>query len=58
MHYLGEWHSHPRGYGTSPSDDDLKAFAWLKEHLVVEGLPATTFIIGEGDVGTYVGEMP
>jgi hypothetical protein len=58
MRYVGEAHSHPRGRGPSPSDDDRRAFAWFQEHLGVEGVPATTFIAWEGDVGTYVGEMP
>ncbi|MDP9474224.1 MAG: Mov34/MPN/PAD-1 family protein [Actinomycetota bacterium] len=58
LRYVGEWHSHPRGRGPSPSVDDRRAFDWLKEHLGVEGRPATMFIVGERDVGTYVGEMP
>jgi len=50
LHYVGEWHSHPDGSSTRPSDDDLKVFAWLTERMDVHGLPATMFIVGEGDV--------
>ncbi len=55
---LGEWHSHPRGHMTSPSTDDRKAFAWLQEHMDVDGLPAVMLIIGERDHAWYVCQIP
>jgi integrative and conjugative element protein (TIGR02256 family) len=45
--YVGEWHSHPRGCPTFPSGDDLKAYAWLCDHMNVEALPAVMLIIGD-----------
>lgn len=48
--YVGEWHSHPNGYGTSPSTDDGKVFEWVEEHLDNDGLPAVILIVGETDM--------
>lgn len=56
--YLGEWHSHPSGHAPSPSPDDRKAFAWLREHRDVDGLPAVMLIVGERDHAWYVEQMP
>lgn len=58
LSYVGEWHSHPRGHGPSPSGDDRKVFAWLEEHTGLEGLPPAMLIVGEGDSAWYVGRMP
>jgi proteasome lid subunit RPN8/RPN11 len=58
LEYVGEWHSHPDGCPTLPSDDDLLVFAWLTEHLAVAGLPALMAIVGEqGSSSWFVGEM-
>lgn len=56
--YAGEWHSHPRGRGPSPSGDDRKVFAWLQEHLTLEASPATMLIVGEDDSALFVGSIP
>lgn len=56
--YLGEWHSHPSGHAPSPSGDDRKAFAWLQEHMDLDGSPAVMLIVGEGDEAWYVEQMP
>lgn len=56
--YVGEWHSHPRSHTPSPSTDDRKAFAWLQEHLEMDGLPAVMLIVGEHDHTWYVEQMP
>lgn len=45
--YVGEWHSHPTGSGCKPSQDDRKAFSWLKEIIDIEGLPALMLIMGD-----------
>lgn len=58
LEYVGEWHSHPDGCPTLPSDDDLLVFAWLTEHLAVAGLPALMAIVGQqGSSSWFVGEM-
>jgi proteasome lid subunit RPN8/RPN11 len=56
--YIGEWHSHPGGHDPSPSADDRKVFAWLEEHLNLDGLPATMLTVGQDDSALYVGRMP
>jgi len=56
--YAGEWHSHPRGRGPSPSGDDRKVFAWLQEHLGLEALPAAMLIAGADDSALFVGSIP
>jgi hypothetical protein len=48
--YVGEWHSHPNGYGTSPSLDDEKVFQWVEEHLDQDGLPSVILIVGDADM--------
>ena len=50
LHYIGEWHSHPEGYGCQPSVDDMRVFTWLTEHMDADGLPALMMIVGDGDV--------
>ncbi|NCI51356.1 hypothetical protein GWC95_15615 [Sediminibacterium roseum] len=47
LQYIGEWHSHPEGYGPGMSEDDLILFAWLHENMYQEGLPALMAIAGE-----------
>ncbi len=48
--YVGEWHSHPDGYPTNPSDDDRKVFQWIDEHLSIDGLPPAMLIVGETEL--------
>lgn len=57
VEYVGEWHSHPTGYGSNPSEDDVKVFAWLTEHMDDEGLPALMGIVGEGGPRFFLGEI-
>lgn len=56
--YIGEWHSHPNGYGTAPSPDDRSAFEWLTRQMVAEGRPALMLIAGEREMGIYVDRLP
>jgi hypothetical protein len=56
--YIGEWHTHPDGISTAPSNDDLKVFAWLTEWMDRDGLPATMMIIGNNNRSScFVGEI-
>ncbi len=45
--YVGEWHSHPSGSGTLPSQADVKLFAWIAEHALAEGKPPVMLIVGD-----------
>lgn len=53
LDYLGEWHSHPEGCSTCPSEDDKILFSWLKEAMTTEGLPALMIIVGEQNPSLY-----
>ncbi|HWD37205.1 MAG TPA: ThiF family adenylyltransferase [Fimbriimonas sp.] len=56
LEYIGEWHSHPRGYSTAASSDDLQVFAWLTALMESDGLPAVMMIVGDpGRTSCYVG---
>ena len=58
LEYVGEWHSHPRGVGTNPSEYDLSAFDWLTALMSKDGLPAVMMIAGSaGEVSLFVNSM-
>lgn len=57
LHYIGEWHSHPRGHSTLPSRDDLQVFAWITEALDMDDLPAVMGIVGESGMALFVGSI-
>jgi integrative and conjugative element protein (TIGR02256 family) len=48
--YIGEWHSHPRGYGARPSGYDKFQLAYLTLGLALEGLPAVMLIVGDDEL--------
>jgi hypothetical protein len=58
INYVGEWHSHPQGASTNPSQDDLKAYGWLVGHMSVESLPAIMMIIGDNNQFRLVSTEP
>ena len=47
LQYVGEWHSHPQGYGCNPSKDDQQAFNWLTNVMGADGLPSLMLIAGD-----------
>jgi integrative and conjugative element protein (TIGR02256 family) len=55
--YIGEWHSHPAGYSSRPSEDDCKQFGWLKRALSPEGLPTLLVIAGDDGAVPYVDDI-
>lgn len=59
LHYIGEWHSHPAGFGCNPSGADRELFRWIGEVMRAEGLPPVMLITGEhGEVAAFVDAMP
>jgi Prokaryotic E2 family A/Prokaryotic homologs of the JAB domain len=54
LYYVGEWHSHPRGYPPLPSVDDLQVFEWITEALDADDHPAVMMIVGEGGCAVFV----
>jgi integrative and conjugative element protein (TIGR02256 family) len=57
IQYMGEWHSHPDGYGTVPSEDDSNIFSWLSEKTQEDGFPPIMLIVGEGGLRWFIGEI-
>lgn len=57
LDYLGEWHSHPRGATTKPSEDDGKVFEWICEIAAVDGRPAIMLIAGDSEVRLFIAEF-
>lgn len=57
LHYVGEWHSHPNGFSTHPSDDDRKVFAWLSASMQLDGYPGLMAIVGENNEEWFVENM-
>jgi len=45
--YIGEWHSHPPGCGSTPSMADAEVFSWLFEIMNIDGLPPLMMISGD-----------
>lgn len=58
LQYVGEWHSHPKGFNTRPSNDDKKLFDWIKEIMKIDGYPPLMLIVGDKTNYTwYLGEI-
>ncbi|PSL44975.1 ThiF family protein [Chitinophaga niastensis] len=47
LQYIGEWHSHPKGYSTVMSGDDKILLSWLRKHMNSLGLPPLMLIVGD-----------
>ena len=55
VQYIGEWHSHPPGHTSTPSQDDLYQLVYLSLGMAQDGLPAVSLIIGEHDMQVMKG---
>lgn len=49
LSYIGEWHSHPKGYRSSPSSADLAAHRILAEQMRVDGMPSLMLIVADDE---------
>lgn len=58
IHYIGEWHSHPRGVTTDPSKDDENVLAYLAHHIGPTGAPFGMLICGDFDMHFFFGWGP
>jgi hypothetical protein len=47
LEYVGEWHSHPRGFGLGASGDDRKLYSWVHEELSDSEAPPIMAIAGD-----------
>jgi hypothetical protein len=52
--YVGEWHSHPPGFGVAMSGADKKLLTWVSQHLNVHGKPSLMLIVGKDDVSWHL----
>ncbi len=57
VQYVGEWHSHPSGYGPDPSDFDHNMFSWIGEKTQEEGYQPVMAIISDREHGWFVETM-
>lgn len=48
--YIGEWHSHPKGFSAAPSGDDKYQLFYLSLGMAMEGLPAVVLIVSDNDL--------
>lgn len=53
--YVGEWHSHPRGVSSGPSNIDIGLLAHLTFVLAADGVPSVMLIVGEDDMSISLG---
>jgi len=53
--YMGEWHSHPRGYSVNPSGDDLIQLYSLSREMARDGLPVLSLIVGDEKINVLQG---
>jgi proteasome lid subunit RPN8/RPN11 len=54
LDYLGEWHSHPTGAATVPSEDDRKVFDWIADLTRPDGRPPVMLISGDDSARIFV----
>jgi hypothetical protein len=56
--YVGEWHSHPKGFTAKPSRDDLLAHHWLAIQMSQEGYPGVMIIqAAKDDPAILIGQI-
>lgn len=51
--YIGEWHSHPKGYSATMSSDDKIQLQQLSERLSTIGYPAYQMIVADNEIKVY-----
>lgn len=54
VRYVGDWHSHPVNYSTSPSNDDKKLLGLLAAEQQKDGNPALILIVGDNEIAWRV----
>ena len=45
--YVGEWHSHPSGCSTLPSQNDMNVLNWVARQKAMDGHPGLIAIVGD-----------
>ena len=57
LQYVGEWHSHPDGYGAHPSGYDRNVFAWIREKTQEDGYQPVMAIIADHEHRWFIEKM-
>lgn len=57
VQYIGEWHSHPKNYPATPSQNDISQLAYLSLNMADDGLPAVSLIVGEDEIRILKGNI-
>jgi len=57
VQYIGEWHSHPKNYPATPSQNDISQLAYLSLNMADDGLPAVSLIVGEHEIRIMKGNV-
>ena len=55
--YIGDWHSHPSGYSSNPSMDDLYLACYLGNALSLDGQPALMLIVSQKETSAMLCEV-
>ncbi len=55
--YIGEWHSHPKGVPATASPTDIALLTDLVVRMEEQGEPALMMIVGDEDIGFYLGDV-
>jgi hypothetical protein len=55
IRYIGEWHSHPKGFSSRPSITDCEQIKDLGEAMKIDGLPAISVIVAEEGTTVLIG---
>ncbi|MCW2276539.1 hypothetical protein GJ654_11345 [Rhodoblastus acidophilus] len=57
IRYVGEWHSHPKGASTAPSETDIGQIGWLAETMSSDECPGLMLIVGDQGVDASLGNV-
>lgn len=55
LSYLGEWHTHPPGHQSEPSEDDRLLMNWIGEAVTYSDVPPVMLIGGEDGIRLMLG---
>lgn len=55
--YLGEWHSHPRGYPSDLSTHDRIQLDYLEDVMARDGNPAISMIVSDSTISVSLGQQ-
>jgi hypothetical protein len=56
IRYVGEWHSHPEGAATLPSNIDLAQIVKFADVLADDGVPTLMLIVGDTGITAAIGD--